>query len=284
MNLLAVLRRIRARPLAKTLRAVFARVLPREAAAKAAPRAPAGLAPHPIDLAYGIDTAKSPADKVKSGSSADAYNVGYGPSGISIARKAIEAVPELDWATFVDFGCGKGRILALATEYPFAKVVGLELSPSLCAEARAVAAAVAARHPQRTPIEIVEGDGLAYALPSGRIVMYLYHPAYQGLLQRLAKSLVQHQTADPANKVFIIYYNPAAAAAFDKTRGLKRFYAAAHRLDEDDLRSNPYGNEEDSVVLWQTLSEHMYPAYPGADAPIRVTAFGDGGSVISADN
>ena len=48
-------------------------------------------------------------------------------------------------ATFVDVGCGAGRSLAaaaaLASPAPFARLVGVELSPSLAAAARAVAAA-----------------------------------------------------------------------------------------------------------------------------------------------
>ena len=39
----------------------------------------------------------------------------HGGSG----REALKAVPSLETSTFVDLGCGKGRPLLVASEYPF---------------------------------------------------------------------------------------------------------------------------------------------------------------------
>ena len=38
---------------------------------------------------------------------------------------------------FIDIGAGKGRILCLAAAYPFRRIVGVELVPSLVADCRA---------------------------------------------------------------------------------------------------------------------------------------------------
>jgi hypothetical protein len=65
-------------------------------------------------------------------------------------------------------------------------------------------------------------------------------------------------------------------------RGLRRFFAAFIKLDEADLKANVHANDGDSVVIWQSVSALMHPAFPNADAPVRVTAFGDGGSVAFA--
>ena len=235
---------------------------------------------HPFDIAYGIDADPEPSDNIRSGALADAYNTGYTPSPISVARKGIEATPDLEQATFIEFGCGKGRVLALATEYPFRRIVGLELSPALAEAGRRTAQTVARLHPERTRIEVVEGDGLAFELPPGLVVMYLYHPAFAGLLRRLAKILVEHQASDPANKVFLIYCNPAAAHAFDRTPGFRRFYAAHHAFDADDFANHIHGNDGDSLVIWQSVSAHMYPAHPGANRRVRATALGSGGGVV----
>src|SRR5688572_3166400 len=37
---------------------------------------------------------------------------------------------------FIDFGCGKGRVVLQAAMYPFRKVIGVELSTELCDVAR----------------------------------------------------------------------------------------------------------------------------------------------------
>ena len=38
--------------------------------------------------------------------------------------------------TFVDIGCGKGRVLLIASERPFQRLLGVEISAELCAIAR----------------------------------------------------------------------------------------------------------------------------------------------------
>lgn len=238
------------------------------------------IQPHPFDLRYGLDADASASDEIRSGAAADAYNTGYVPSPVSIARQAIGAVPDLDKAAFIDFGCGKGRVLALATEYPFRQVIGLELARSLCERARRNAASVARLHPDRAPIEVFEGDGMAFDLPPGMVVMYLYHPAFTALLRKLARRLVDHQARDPANKVFVIYCNPAAAAAFDDQAGFQRFYAERVAFDADDRANHAHDNDEDSVVIWQTISQTMHPAHAGADRRVRVTGGGAGGGLV----
>jgi methylase of polypeptide subunit release factors len=37
---------------------------------------------------------------------------------------------------FVDFGCGKGRVLYLACRHPFKEVIGVDLSPAVVEAAR----------------------------------------------------------------------------------------------------------------------------------------------------
>jgi hypothetical protein len=53
--------------------------------------------------------------------------------------------------TFIDYGAGKGRALALASGMGFGRVIGLELFPSLCADARRNLAAAAPRDPRPRP-------------------------------------------------------------------------------------------------------------------------------------
>jgi hypothetical protein len=45
-------------------------------------------------------------------------------------------LPTHDNFTFIDIGSGKGRVLLLAAEFPFRKIVGVEFSPELHATAQ----------------------------------------------------------------------------------------------------------------------------------------------------
>src|SRR5215469_11495850 len=57
----------------------------------------------------------------------------YTPVRAGNAREAIEDLPIDDFAnyTFIDIGSGKGRMLFVAAEYPFEKVIGVEFAVDL---------------------------------------------------------------------------------------------------------------------------------------------------------
>ena len=44
--------------------------------------------------------------------------------------------PRDEGDVFVDFGCGKGRVLFLAARYRFARIIGVELSERMAEQAR----------------------------------------------------------------------------------------------------------------------------------------------------
>ena len=74
--------------------------------------------------------------------------------------------------TFVDIGCGKGRILCCAARYPCKQVVGVDLSAGLCADARANAERVRGR---KAPILVYQGNAESFDY-SDATVCFLFHP------------------------------------------------------------------------------------------------------------
>ncbi len=234
--------------------------------------------PLPIDALYGIDTAGIiNASALRTGSRSDIHSFGYGASLPSVIRRAIEGCPDLEKASFIDLGCGKGSPLAVATEYPFRRIIGVELSPLLCKTARENAARIAAKYPDRTPIEIVQGDASAFEFPSGYVIIYLYNPVYPRLLDRLAERIAAHQTRQ--NKVMVIYYNPAYAKSFDRRTAFARYFAARLTFDTVEAAANPWGNSSESVVIWQGVGEPMFEPFPGANAAIALSSDGSHGTV-----
>ena len=61
----------------------------------------------------------------------------YAPVRVANAHAALRDLPINDFSqyTFVDVGSGKGRMLFVAAEYPFRRVVGVEFSNQLHVEA-----------------------------------------------------------------------------------------------------------------------------------------------------
>ena len=167
----------------------------------------------------------------------------------------------------MDVGCGKGRPLLIASELPFVRVIGIELSPSLARMARANAALVRSRDAARSPIEIRVGDATLADAPGDRVVYFLYHPFGQSLVETFVRNL-ERQCADLACHAFVVYYNPVHGDVVDRSPRLTRWSADAWPYGADEIGFGP--DLADTVVVWQTVPER-YPAKPGARREIVVT-------------
>lgn len=101
---------------------------------------------HPFDREYHTDTSGFvPSDRLESSPHDSKKRNIYAGSQPSIIRLALNTLPALPECTFIDLGCGKGRPLLVASEYPFRSVIGVELSPSLVLDARKNAATLSFR-------------------------------------------------------------------------------------------------------------------------------------------
>lgn len=211
---------------------------------------------HPFDTAHGTDTSGfvSP-EQLPTSAAAREHAVFYAGSQPSILRATLSALPALDDYSFFDFGCGKGRALLVASEFPFKDIVGVELSPDLAEIARRNASIVAKRFPQRTRVRVIEGDATRTALPDGDLVLYLYHPFAPELVAKVVAQ-VEAALAVSDRALYVVYYNPVAGALFDASPKLSRFFARTFAYSVDERGFGP--DHTDSVMIWQ-----------GGDAPAQ---------------
>jgi Histone methylation protein DOT1 len=132
----------------------------------------------------------------------------YQPTEPGLFHEMMANLPfELDQFTFVDLGSGKGRTLLLASQYPFRKIVGVELIEELhCVAERNIRSYQSAEQRCRH-IESVLADARAYEFPPEPTVLYLFNPlperALVEVLDRLEKSLAGFPRA-----IWIVYHNP----------------------------------------------------------------------------
>ena len=156
---------------------------------------------HPFDREHGVDTSGLIwGENLSSGSRNDAWNTAYygiAPSVFHAPRSRNCRASLQSGATFIDIGSGKGRAVMLASRYPFAKVIGVEISPELHRVAVANLATYresnhgAARESNQgaAPIELLLADAAAYSFPAGPLVVYLYHPFCRPVLERVLRNL-----------------------------------------------------------------------------------------------
>ncbi len=146
-----------------------------------------------FDWRNGTNTAPDRIEQTKKGWEVDTTNHTYVPARPKTARRILKALPlenPRDYA-FIDFGCGKGRLLLLAMALPFRSVVGVELRKELSDQAtfnlrryRKAASRNAA---------CVNTNALDFEFPNEKLVLYFFNPfgedILRAVLQNLGKSL-----------------------------------------------------------------------------------------------
>jgi SAM-dependent methyltransferase len=227
---------------------------------------------HPIDKELGIETSGIvSAEDIHRDKKLNQLIIPYIGSQPSIVRTSLSALTTYAEYTFVDYGCGKGRALVVASEFPFQRVVGLELSPILAATARSNASRVARRFSQRSPVEVVTGNACEYPLPSGKLTCFNYHAFGRELVSQMIRNFEAGLAAHTPH-MFFVYYNPVHFELFDASPAFKRFYAQQLPYHDSEIGFGP--DREDSVVIWQSVRGAVPTQHDGADHKVRITAEG----------
>jgi len=108
---------------------------------------------------------------------------------------------------FIDLGCGMGKVLLLATEYPFRQILGVEYAPDLAAiceknlrEDRAMA------DRRCKSASVVVADAAEFSFPDGPLVVFLFNPFGPPVLAPALKNLRQAAGAK-SSEIFVVYHN-----------------------------------------------------------------------------
>src|ERR1700749_719972 len=118
-----------------------------------------------FDLWYGTDTLRWVwVEDLGANSEHDANAVGYRASKAWPLWRLIKRLKLPRDRTFVDLGSGKGRVLLLAAQLKFQKIVGVEFSPKLCTIAWANIAKFSRQLNIRSEIDIIEADAAQFSI------------------------------------------------------------------------------------------------------------------------
>jgi SAM-dependent methyltransferase len=141
----------------------------------------------------------------------------YVPSpGLLVDTLLANVGEDLGRFSFVDFGSGKGRVLLVASHYPFREVVGVEFSPELHEIAEDNIRRY--RSPARRCREVrsVCADAAAFALPGRDCVLYFNNPFAEPVFARVLAN-VQTAHARSRGKLYVLYQQLAGELETDRT-------------------------------------------------------------------
>jgi predicted RNA methylase len=180
--------------------------------------------PDPFDLQNAVDTSGHLSlFKLDISSAHESVGFSYSPSPAEVCEKlfASLAIRHQDF-TFIDLGAGKGRVLLVASRFPFKRLIGVEFARELVETARLNIQKFGCR------AEIVHADAAEYRFPSENLVVYLYNPFGPEVLRPVLRSL---REISISREVYLLYLNPKnsscveeVANEIDQIAGAKVYY------------------------------------------------------------
>ncbi len=136
----------------------------------------------------------------------DEERVDYEPSGWLGVRRALRRLPTSDDDVFLDLGSGKGRVVLMAAQHPFRRVIGVELAPELHAVAGRNLAACRSRL-RCQDVELVNADVTEFEIPDDVTVVYMCNPFGGTVFDAAVRAIIASRDRAP-RPLRLIYQVP----------------------------------------------------------------------------
>jgi tRNA A58 N-methylase Trm61 len=136
----------------------------------------------------------------------DDVNHGYQPVAyhlIDIALAHIDITPR---DVFIDYGSGKGRVVAVAATKPFRRVIGVEFDAVLHEAAQRNIAA-ARRRLRCTDVVLLHVDATTFAVPDDVSVIFMFNP-FRGDVMKSVQERIVESLRRASRKLTLVYVYP----------------------------------------------------------------------------
>ncbi len=139
--------------------------------------------------------------------------VGYvaGPTPWHILPRGLRKIGACGDDVFVEFGCGKGRIVHQAAKRPLKRVIGVEILPEVASFAQSLVASN--RHKYRCgSVEIVTCDAERFRVPDDLTIAYHAYGLGAKMVDAVLRNIIESIDEHP-RRVSLIYYKPSGGGA-----------------------------------------------------------------------
>jgi len=186
------------------------------------------------DLKHGVDTCgEIPLLDLKFESEHKTPGLEYQSHHPELIRAAIGSLGvRYEDFSFVDYGCGKGRVLLVAAEFPFRKIIGLEFAPQLAERARENLKTYRAKNLKCTDMQVVTADATEYELAAEPQVLYFYSPFAPDVLNQVIDKVEASVKRSPGELLVLF---SGAVAMRDVGFGARPEYERVQRTRYYDL-------------------------------------------------
>jgi SAM-dependent methyltransferase len=122
---------------------------------------------------------------------------------------------------FLDLGSGMGRTLLIASDYPFRRIVGVELLPALHKAAQDNLGKYRSESQKCFALESICADATEFPFPAEPTVLYLFNPFPEAGLRRMIANLEQSLREHP-RAVYVLYHNPLLEHVLGESAALSK--------------------------------------------------------------
>jgi tRNA G46 methylase TrmB len=132
----------------------------------------------------------------------------YRPLTAKLFRAALASIAiDATKFTFVDIGSGKGKVLFMASDHPFKRIVGIEYAKGLHETALRNVAAYRSKRQKCKAIDPTHADALEYEFPHGPLVLFIFNALAKEIMRELLSKLDRGAAADRDRPIVLIYTN-----------------------------------------------------------------------------
>lgn len=174
---------------------------------------------HAFDRRFGTDTAgkveSNDLDYVDKEQQDQA--ILYLPSPARVTRWMLDNIGvDHSQYSFVDLGCGKGRVVLGAAQYPFQSVLGVDLSTALTEVASRNVSAFPASSRKCDDVRILNVDATKVDYPDTNLLLHLYHPFNANVTAAVLRNLESSLAKKPRQvRIAYLLYTSAVPATRD---------------------------------------------------------------------
>jgi hypothetical protein len=130
---------------------------------------------------------------------------------VALSPSVMSVLPhDLSEFVFIDLGAGKGRVLLLASNYNFNKIIGVEFTRESHALMQDNVKQYRKSMQRCYDIETLCQDAVRFDIPSEKCVFFFFNPFKTQPLLKVARNILLSYTASP-RKMYILFYNHTSA-------------------------------------------------------------------------
>lgn len=154
------------------------------------------------------------------------FHSAYQPTEATLFREMLDTLRQhissgFQGFTFIDLGSGKGRALLMASDYPFRRIVGVELLPELHQATLDNLRRYKNESQKCFALEAICGDANEFLFPDEPTILYLFNPFPESGLRRVIANLEASLRAHP-RPVYVLYHNPLLESVLTENVALKK--------------------------------------------------------------